>query len=156
MKEDLKQSKGGGTYTYFIVEARVNRMIHSRPVTIQDGVLTEKWREVHFQQSLDPAGVPGLGSETPVFGLERGLPYESAKALAYTLIAQHPFQFIECRLVAFKIEYEWKRTRLGLADRDIASDIGMGMFRNYSPYESPELENLPETLKTSETEAKGL
>ena len=40
MKEDLKQSKGGGTYTYFIVEARVNRMIHSRPVTIQDGVLT--------------------------------------------------------------------------------------------------------------------
>ena len=71
-------------------------------VMLHDGPLMTDWRRVAFETGNNPCGVPQMRfSMFDLFGL---LPRNSAMALAWTLIAQHPFQFIEARLVPYRLE----------------------------------------------------
>lgn len=118
-------SNGQSTEHGYKVEARDANFHHFNPVTLSDGILGPAWREVQFERGHNPAGIPERG-----FGQkhEHGLlAHEGATALAWTLIAQHYLQQIECRLVRYELETTYKCERCGIVDMPV---IKKWMFRD--------------------------
>ena len=42
------------------------------------------------------------------------LSVEAAEALAWTVVAQHPYRNIECRLVRYKMVHSWTCEKIGI------------------------------------------
>lgn len=83
------------------VQARNAHFNTATPVMLDDGLLGPDWREIHFSKGYNVAGIPDS-----LFG-HKGrhdlLAYETAVALAWTIIAQNPRQGIECRLAQYRL-----------------------------------------------------
>lgn len=111
--------RGSGSTVGYKVEARTIDLEGLPEVvrTLADGhtVLCAEWREVEFACGSNPAGVP---CESRLLdGAEHGLlPYESAVALAWTVIAQNRHATIECRLVRHRLSYSYSIEREGYVD----------------------------------------
>jgi hypothetical protein len=105
---------GHGSDVGYHVQVRCERTCHSRPLTLADGIVTSEWRDVHFQQTDNPAGIPVRAFDQKAYhGL---LSFDAALALAWTIIAQHETFGLECRLIAIQLEHTWKLTRQGIVD----------------------------------------
>ncbi len=112
---------GNGTNVkrLYRVEARVRNFFPENPVKLCDGILSTEWREVYFNNNPNPAGVPST-PDSDMFGL---LPYESATALAWTIIAQRPYASIECRLVQYQLAITHTLNKRGEVD-EIIKEVG--------------------------------
>jgi hypothetical protein len=94
------------------------RYVYPTPITIGNQVFDNRWRTVDFQQS--PIGVPGsvwLNRYTATLGF---LPYESAQALRWWVLAElrKGFQGIclETRLVRHEVQYNLKSKAISAHD----------------------------------------
>lgn len=115
------ESRGNGTDYGYAVEIRDKMFSKDRPITLQDGIVGPDWRRVSFIEANNPAGVPidrYRHGELPKHGL---MPYASAVALAYTIIAQnHREDYrIECRIVQYKVETSYTVERMGVTEDEI-------------------------------------
>lgn len=113
------ESKGQGSTRGYTVEVRCEQILDpSRPPQLHDGIVTTEWRTVSFDRSGNPAGVPGIDGLDGVFGMfgMTCLPYDSAVALAHTIIAQNPHRGLECRIVGHEQKYTYENKRLGAVD----------------------------------------
>lgn len=115
-KINQTEGRGSGTVIGYAVEARVipGCFYPSQPPTLGDGVLTPEWRRVQFERGMNPAGVPGIGHMMSA-EVYQWLPYESAVALAWTIIAQHRYS-VECRIVELSQTYSYENTFKGVVD----------------------------------------
>lgn len=111
---DKKDENFLGTWTNILtgyhVEARVKNFYGHKPVIIEDGsygkiVLSEKWTRVNFKKSDD-----GIYAGDKDFVSCHCLPYASAKALAWSMLANMPEYeyYLEIRIVPenYKITVE--------------------------------------------------
>lgn len=114
---------GSGGLIGYVVEARVGVVSHEKPVRIQDGILTTEWRPVEFTKDFNPAGVPcHWENDMPGIGIKCDyLPYASAVALAWTLIAQQSYRGIEVRLAQYSLKYTYETKRDGVVDEPVGS-----------------------------------
>lgn len=111
MSEETKQPESTGTSTEYGYRVEARNKDFSKllpPVELSDGFLGSEWRELRFQTGTNPAGIPLWTNQKFLHDL---LPFNAATALAWTVIAQHPFCKIECRLVKFKLEHTHKLWR---------------------------------------------
>ncbi len=116
-------SKGAGTEYGYRIEARDTHVSHVRPAAIHDGILTGEWREIAPIISDNPAGVPSLDEYGDSGRKHNLMPYESAVALAWTLIAQNRWKSIECRLVKYKLETSYFLSREGIVENSIVKSV---------------------------------
>ena len=117
-------SEHSSSTTAFQVEVRCTTVSQHMPVVLQDGLVTESWREVHFSKGMNPCGVPveDLGRFNTL------MPYESALALAWTIIAQHRHSMgIQCRIVAYKHTEKVRVDYIGPVSSLDASDTQQGL-----------------------------
>lgn len=109
------QQMGQGTCEEwgYRVEARDAAFAESNPIVFPDGILGSEFREIHFSKDYLEA-IPthgfGLGDRHDL------LEAETAVALAWTIIAQHPLRQIECRLTKFKLTTTYNLEKAGIVD----------------------------------------
>jgi hypothetical protein len=108
----------------YTVEIR-DRMASShqrKPITLPDGVVGAEWREIHFTESGNPAGVPAV-PESAALAHKQAMGYEAAVALAHTVLAQHEryTYCIELRIVQHEFQASWTLERKGIAGEVITS-----------------------------------
>ena len=137
-------SSGSGSFPGYMLEAKVENFIRHRPVVIKDSfdgdiVLDTVWRNVTAFKAPPGMGVPRDNREAEYFVY----PYESAMALAWTLVAQNPHSSILVRLVPYKIRYTHETWRDGET-----KVIGFGKWY------TPELSEVGEKLEEREKKAK--
>lgn len=114
---DLMCSHGAEETIGYRVEARVASILHQHPVVLSDGILTDQWREITFTDSASPSAVPRCGRHAAHHDL---MPLESARALAWTLVAQHRHCGVECRLVGYRLIVQWSLRRKGVVVEEIS------------------------------------
>lgn len=120
-------SSSGNTHGYRVEVRDPHFSAHlNRPITLADGLVGPEWRTVEFERSLNPAGVPTSNGlhDLAQYGL---LPYESALALAWTLVAQCKATLVvpECRVVRYSVRYSHAIYRDGVVD---LPEIGGSIF----------------------------
>ena len=121
MKEPV--SKGSSSEIGYRVEARCEIMSHLHPVTLLDGIVTKEWREVHFERGPNHYGVPSGADEWWRYGHKHDLmPYESALAMAYTVLAQNATRGLELRLKQYTLETRHELTCNGVVDMKITGE----------------------------------
>ncbi len=115
---------GSGTVHGYRVEGRTKDLpcMANAPIKISSGqTLFSEWQEIDFTIG-NPAGVPLVGdSMFPVGQSERLMPYESATALAWTVLAQNPHRVIEMRIVRYTIKYTKTMQYDGFVDGSLIS-----------------------------------
>lgn len=116
------ESCGESTITEYKVEVRDTIFSVHNPIILSDGehgetIVGPDWQEVRFNKGFNPAGVP-LHKATHLEDCKRDiLGYESALALAWTILAQNYYRFgLEARIVAYELKTSWERTRKGVVD----------------------------------------
>jgi hypothetical protein len=105
------------------VEARVSEVSVHAPAVLPDGLVTTEWRALEFSKGSNPAGVPVhyLGYDLTQFNL---LPFESAVALAWTVVAQNQWKFLEIRIVQHAFHMETTVERGAVVDMEIGKPWG--------------------------------
>lgn len=115
---DIKQLKtineGASTSYWYTVEAKVGFMDPVNPIRLTDGILTTQWRELSFPCGVDGAGVPAYFPPTGLIRMQ--LPYASAVALAWTVLAQNRYGGISVRLRKLRQEVSYKTFDCGVVD----------------------------------------
>ncbi len=92
--------------------------MHHNPTTLHDGIVTKDWRQVEFVKDSNPAGVPEVRQFLRQGNDHSLLTYESACALAWTILAQNPNAYcLECRLVEFECKMTYELERKALVDK---------------------------------------
>lgn len=96
------------------VETRDTEFMLARPNQLADGPIGPEWREVTFVTGPNPTGVPTADTDRRLLG------YESALALAWTILAQLGWQGrgVECRLVRYRLETSYILHRVGVMDME--------------------------------------
>jgi hypothetical protein len=104
---------GSGTAIGYFVEVRCDKVSYSRPIKLDDGIVTTEWRQVGFREGANPAGIPiSAYSEISRHGL---MELSAATALAWTVIAQNRHAMgLSCRIVAVDLAYSYSLTRKGV------------------------------------------
>ena len=107
MNDTTDQISRGTTREHgYKIEARDRNFNCVAPLVLHDGILGPDWRIIRTEHSSNPAGIPdGLCSHGHEHGL---LSHEGALALAWTLVAQHPWRSIEVRLAQYSLETTYK------------------------------------------------
>lgn len=109
---------GSGTVIGYRVEARIKDLPTMAMSPIELGnrqILTHEFQEITFEESAR-YGVPLVGDYMfPVGASQRLMPYDSALALSWTIIAQNQHKPIECRIVQYRMKYNYTMEYNGYA-----------------------------------------
>lgn len=118
------ESKSRGSSTGYRVEVRDTIFSGYNPIMLEDGMVTDKWREVSVSTNRF-AGAP-LPPHSAIISLpsprcdeaarSRLLDYPAAVAFAHWLVALHPFSQLRCRIVTYDVEWTSIVTRKGIVD----------------------------------------
>lgn len=116
LEDNLKslglESRGQCTTKGYRVQVRVDHFVPSAPVTLADGLVGTEWRDVTFQKTDWPGGIPDHPwSHRGEHGL---LSLEGARALAWTLLAQQDRHGLECQLVQLELHTTYTVKREGV------------------------------------------